>query len=182
MFLKSIQRHIIKSLFTSTIYFSKVNPSAILPTKREEDGSFDIYSLPDEPHEDIILNPNEIVKVRTGIATAFDPLFRFNVARERSSSGSSGIGLRCGQIDSGYRGEWFLKLQTTTDNRIVITENVDKVTVDEPNKTIYWPITKAVCQAAFEFSVPVKTEEIDYDKLQNIESERKFGALGSSGK
>jgi dUTP pyrophosphatase len=182
MFLSRFKSYLIKKLFISTIYFARTNPLAIIPTKRDEDGAFDVYCIPEKPHEDIILNPNEIVKVRTGIATAFDPLFRFNVARERSSSGSSGIGLRCGQIDSGYRGEWFLKLQTMTDNRIVITETVINVTVDEASKTIYWPITKAVCQAAFEFSVPVKTEEMDYDKLQKIDSERKLGALGSSGK
>jgi dUTP pyrophosphatase len=182
MFLSNFKSYLIKKLFTSTIYFARTNPRAIIPTKREEDGAFDIYALTDKPHEDIIIEPNQIVTVRTGIASAFSPLFRFNAARERSSSGSQGIGLRCGQIDSGYRGEWFLKLQSTTDKRIIITETVDVVGFDKEHNTIYWPMKKAVAQAAFEFSVPVQTDVVDIDKLSEIPSERGMGKLGSSGK
>jgi dUTP pyrophosphatase len=181
-FISKLKVSLIKWLFTNTVYISKINPFATIPTKREEDGCWDLYCIPEKPHEDIIIEPNKIVSVHTGIASAFHPIIRADASRERGSSGSQGIGLRCGQIDSGYRDEWFLKLQTTTDNTIVITDTVDAVAFDKEHKTIYYPLKKAVCQIAMEFVVPIKLEEIDYHDLESIPSERGLGKLGSSGK
>ena len=43
------------------ILFAKVKPDAIIPTKREEDAGFDIYSLFDE--ESIVINPHETLSL-----------------------------------------------------------------------------------------------------------------------
>jgi dUTP pyrophosphatase len=88
--------------------------------------------------------------------------------------------VRCGQIDSGYRGEWFVMLQNTTNKTIVITPLVkDKVVYDD---RIEYPLTKAICQAALEVSPYVNTKEISYEELSKIPSQRGIGKLGSSGK
>jgi dUTP pyrophosphatase len=178
-------------VFTSQdVQWAKVNENAIIPSKRKEDGCYDIRALPSD--EDIVIKPKEIVEVRTGIASAFSPNMRVDVKRERGSSGSIGLVPRCGQIDSGYRGEWFLKFQTSTNATIILTKSVSKVTHIYHRKwkyipfikdhIIYYPFTKAVCQAAFEFVPDTNDNEISYEKLKSIPSERGMGKLGSSGK
>ena len=160
------------------VLFAKVKPEAKIPSKREEDGCYDIYACFDE--EVITIKPHEIVTVPTGIASAFDSKYRFDVQRERGSTGSIGLVPRCGQIDSGYRGEWFLKLQNTTNKNIIISKLHDAK--QELDKAIYYPYSKAVCQAALEIVPVIETEEISFEELKEIPSERGDGALGSSGK
>ena len=62
------------------VLFAKVKPEAKIPSKREEDGCYDIYACFDE--EVITIKPHEIVTVPTGIASAFDSKYRFDVQRE----------------------------------------------------------------------------------------------------
>lgn len=161
------------------ILWAKVKPNAIIPTKRDEDGCYDIYASLENDNP-IVIDPHKIVTVPTGIASAFDSKYRFDVQRERGSTGSIGLVPRCGQIDSGYRGEWFLKLQNTTNKRIVISPLIDDKF--ETETAIMYPAKKAVCQAALEIVPVVDTEEISYEELSNIPSERGTGALGSSKK
>jgi dUTP pyrophosphatase len=178
-------------VFTSQdVQWAKVDENAIIPSKRKEDGCYDIRALPSD--EDIIIKPKKIVTIRTGIASAFSPNMRVDVKRERGSSGSIGLVPRCGQIDSGYRGEWFLKFQTSTKATIILTKSVSEITHAFPRKwklipfikkhVIYYPFSKAVCQAAFEFVPDTTDYEISYAKLKSIPSERGIGKLGSSGK
>ena len=160
------------------LLWAKVKAEATIPTKREEDGCYDIYACFEEP--ELLIKPHEIVTVPTGIASAFSSKYRIDVQRERGSTGSIGLVPRCGQIDSGYRGEWFLKLQNTTDKNIVISKLYnDKKEFED---TVYYPYSKAVVQAAVEV-VPVLEEEvISYEELVKIPSLRGNGSLGSSGK
>lgn len=160
------------------LYFAKVNPEAIIPTKRDEDGCYDIYVLTEE--DEVIIKPHEIKTFPTGIATAVSPKYRLDFQRERGSTGSIGLAPRCGQVDSGYRGEVFLKLQNTTEKPIIISKLVDEKMEDEII-TIY-PVTKAVCQMALEVVPQVEEVEISYDELLAMPSLRGTGALGSSGK
>lgn len=162
----------------NVIKFAKVKPNAIIPTKRNEDGCYDIYACVDEIQ--IVIEPHEITTIPTGIASAFSEKYRFDVQRERGSTGSIGLSPKCGQIDSGYRGEWFLKMQNTTSKRIVISKVVDEKYEDD--KIVFYPMKKAVCQAALEFVPVVDQEEINFDELKAIPSLRGDGALGSSGK
>lgn len=160
------------------IYWAKVKSEAIIPTKRLEDGCYDIYACSEQ--EEIIIKPNEIVTVPTGIASAFSHKYRLDFQRERGSTGSIGLVPRCGQVDSGYRGEIFLKLHNTSNKFIVISNNCTEKFEDAYG--IIYPMSKAVCQAALEFVPEVEEEEISYDELLKIPSQRGTGSLGSSGK
>lgn len=160
------------------ILWAKVKPNAIIPTKRDEDGCYDIYACLDTSF--IPIEPHEIVTIPTGIASAFDSKYRFDVQRERGSTGSIGLVPRCGQIDSGYRGEWFLLMQNTTNKTIILTDTTNDK--KESTNFIYYPLSKAVCQAALELVPVVESEEISYEELSEIPSKRGKGALGSSGK
>lgn len=185
---------------TTSIKFAKVKEGAIIPSKREEDMGFDIYACFDEDY--IVINPHETKLIPTGIASACDPDEGF-VLFERGSTGSKGIARRCGIIDSGYRNEWFVGLTNTTNKIMLISKLTDQLAIDKyyydmtpknfikrlifnfkkrHTKIFVYPYSKAIAQALI---IPVpKTivEEISYEELQNIQSERGMGALGSSNK
>ena len=167
----------------TTVKFAKVRPTAKIPTKRVEDAGYDIYADFEEPF--ILINPHETVMIPTGIASACDTDYCF-VLKERGSTGTKGIAQRCGIIDSGYRDEWFVPITNTTDDYIMIAKS-DDVNADvfgslPMKKIIRYPYEKAICQALI---IPVPNtmvEEITYDELKAISSDRGMGALGSSGK
>ena len=186
----------------ANVKFAKVKPNAIIPSKRDEDMGFDIYACFDEDY--MIINPHETKLIPTGIASSCDSEYGF-ILRERGSTGSKGIALRAGVIDSGYRNEWFVGLTNTTDKILYISkfdkiETVKKdiqkseyadlfddedvlLSSDEIDEMmILYPYTKAIAQALV---IPVPTvtvEEISYEELKSIKSERGMGALGSSNK
>ena len=83
------------------IYWDKLNENAKVPTKRDEDAGFDIYS---DSAEDIVLKPNETKFFSTGLRSAFPSNFWIEI-KERGSTGAVGLSVRSGVIDSGYRGE-----------------------------------------------------------------------------
>lgn len=158
-----------------TIKFAKLDPRAIIPGKREEDAGYDIYACIDS---DIVIQPNETVMVPTGIASAFEPGY-VAILKERGSTGSKGIGLRCGVVDSGYRGQWFVAWTNHTNKPITLA--VGGVSSGHTRGVIY-PVTKAIAQAVF-LAVPEShVEEISPDELAEIKSERGAGRLGSSNK
>ena len=166
------------------VKFAKVRPEAIIPSKRDEDMGFDIYACFDEDY--IIIHPRETKLIPTGIAAACNPNYGF-LLRERGSTGSKGIALRAGVIDSGYRNEWFVGLTNTTRDVLFIS----KLTEEETYKKYYgrtmvgsfvYPYSKAIAQALVIPVPKVDVEEITYDELLSIKSERGMGALGSSNK
>lgn len=191
---------------TTTVKFAKVKEGAIVPSKRDEDAGFDIYACFDKDF--IKFEPHETQIIPTGIASACDKDYCF-VLFERGSTGSKGIARRCGILDSGYRNEWFVCLTNTTDYPLYISKLTKEELIEKGHKhykskflnrlstifskifqidDLYWenvtvyPYTKAIAQALV-VPVPQTTvEEISYEKLQNIESERGMGALGSSNK
>lgn len=167
----------------TTVKFAKVRPTAKIPTKRDEDAGYDIYADFEEPF--ILINPHETVMIPTGIASACDSDYCF-ILKERGSTGSKGMAQRCGVIDSGYRSEWFIPITNTTDNYIMIAKS-DNTSTDvfgsiPMKKIIRYPYEKAICQALIIPVPEVTVEEITYDELKGIASERGTGALGSSGK
>lgn len=178
------------------IKFAKVRPGAIIPDKRDEDMGFDIYACFDEDY--IVINPHETKLIPTGIASACDPGYGF-LLFERGSTGSKGIARRCGVIDSGYRNEWFVGLTNTTNNKLFISklnaiELTQALVLDKENpidwhiaenevlNSIVYPYSKAIVQALVAPVPRVIREEISYEDLKAIPSERGLGALGSSGK
>ena len=161
----------------TTIKFAKVRPEAIIPTKRDEDAGFDIYACFDEDY--IKLDPHETKMIPTGIASACDKEYCL-ILKERGSTGTKGIAQRSGIIDSGYRGEIRVPITNTTNKTLIITKNPPE---NSPySSVVYYPANKAICQALV-IPVPKCTvQEISYDELQQIPSERGTGALGSSNK
>ena len=162
----------------TTIKFAKINPYAIIPTKRDEDAGYDIYPCFKKPY--IVIMPHETKMIPTGIASACDKDYCF-ILKERGSTGTRGIAQRCGIIDSGYRNEWFVPV-TNTSNKLLIIGSESEIERFKDYDVIFYPTTKAICQALV---IPVPTcevEEVSYDELTKITSERGMGALGSSNK
>jgi len=169
---------------TANVKFAKVRPDAKIPSKRVEDMGFDIYACFDEDY--IVIHPHETRLIPTGIASSCDVGYGF-VLRERGSTGSKGIALRAGVIDSGYRNEWFIGLTNTTNQVLFISklpaqETYTKYYGDIMPPSLCYPYSKAIAQALVIPVPEVEVEELSYEELQAIPSERGLGALGSSGK
>lgn len=162
----------------TTVKFAKVRPTAVIPTKRDEDAGFDIYA--DFEDDFIIIDPHTTTLIPTGIASACDTDYCF-ILKERGSTGTKGIAQRCGVIDSGYHNEWFVPITNTTNERIVIVKKDIAYIFITSGYTIY-PYEKAIAQALIIPVPKVNIEELTYDELKEITSDRGMGSLGSSGK
>ena len=159
------------------IYFAKVKGEAIIPSKREEDGAFDVYACFEEDH--LLLEPHETKLIPTGIASAFSVNY-VAIIKERGSTGTKGIGQRCGVIDSGYRGEWFIPITNHNSKSLVIAK--EEATSENFPDAIVYPYEKAIAQCLMVEVPKMVIEEIDHEQLLEMKSERGTGALGSSGK
>jgi dUTP pyrophosphatase len=161
----------------NTLLFAKVKPNAIIPSKRDEDGCYDVYACFEE--DQIAIEPGECILIPLGIASVFSSKFRVEL-RERGSTGVNCMSRRAGQIDSGYRGEWFFPLNNTGNRRIIISKMAN-VVANSP-EGLYYPYAKAIGQAALEIVPTVTVTEVSYEELQAIPSQRGIGKIGSSGK
>jgi len=161
------------------VYFAKVKSEseAIIPTKREEDGCYDLYAYFQE--NEIVIPPHQVKLIPTGIASAFSPTYRVGF-RERGSNTKSNLEIMAGQIDSGFRGEWFVALQNNNSIPVEITKSVNEV--EKTEDYIRVPYSKAMCQFAVEEVPPVTIKETTYDEILKISSQRGLGCLGSSNK
>lgn len=168
-------------LQSNELIFAKVHPEAKIPSKRVEDGAYDVYACFEEDY--IIIRPHETKLIPTGIATAFTSDY-VAIVKERGSTGTKGMGQRSGVIDSGYRGEWFLPITNHNDYTLVIAKSGVKYKEQgccEKEFKIY-PYEKAIGQFIMVEVPKLTTREISFEELQAIPSERGAGALGSSGK
>lgn len=164
----------------TTVKFAKVRPTAVIPTKRDEDAGFDIYA--DFEDDFIIIDPHTTTLIPTGIASACDTEYCF-ILKERGSTGTKGIAQRCGVIDSGYRNEWFVPITNTTNKKIaIVKKDTDYIFMRNTSGYTIYPYEKAIAQALIIPVPKVNIEELTYDELKEIESDREMGALGSSGK
>lgn len=177
------------------IKFAKVRDGSVIPSKRNEDMGLDIYACFDEDY--IVICPHETKLIPTGIASACNEDYGF-VLKERGSTGSKGIALRCGVIDSGYRNEWFVGLTNTTRKTIFISKLSEEETLNRYyseaksklfikikkffNRTLVYPYSKAITQVLVLPVPKLNIQEVSYEELKSIESERGMGALGSSNK
>ena len=170
------------------IYFAKIRPSAVIPSKKLEDAGYDMYADFDEKF--LVIKPGQTKPVPTGIAIAFSEKYYAQI-EERSSMAKLGIKKSGGVFDSGYRGEYFIMTYNTNDKPFIISS----LPIDElPNQfefdgdiynkeeVILYPKTKAICQVVLQ-EVPVMEEkEVSYETLLKIPSLRGTGAFGHSGK
>lgn len=159
------------------IIFAKVREDAIIPSKREADGCYDVYSSFDE--EMFVIQPHQVRLIPTGIASAFDKKYRIGI-RERGSNTKGTLIVMAGQIDSNFRGEWFVALYNGNDIPVAISKEVTDVVKTEDY--IQVPYTKAIAQFAVEIVPEVEVKEVTFDDIKAIKSERGNGMLGSSGK
>ena len=159
------------------LYFAKVRNSAKIPTKREEDGCYDIYA--DFEYDSYLIPPHNIRLLPTGISSAFSNKYRLAIS-DRGSNTKSYLHTMAGQIDSGYRGEIFVALLNTSDFPVVIGKQFTKIS--KSNQGLEVPYSKAIAQVALEFVPQDTVEEISLEDLLSMESERGLGNLGSSGK
>lgn len=174
------------------IYFAKIKPDAIVPSKHEENAGYDIYACFDELF--ILIMPHETAMIPTGIASVCSSDYYFQLL-ERGSTGTKGMGQRSGVIDSSYRGEWFVPITNhNSEKAIMITQkhfdlsDFSKHYKDrwgeefKEDSIIFYPCDKAVCQAVLLPVPKVTIEELSHEDLLKIDSERGIGKLGSSGK
>lgn len=166
--------HYIYMCKNNTIKFATIKDHAIIPDKRSEDAGYDIYACFEEDYMTIM--PHETKMIPTGLVSAFSEDYVV-VLKERGSTGSKGMGQRCGIIDSGYRGEWFVPITNHNDKPIYIAKNKNLET-----DGILYPYEKAICQALVLPSSQGVVKEVPYYELSNVKSERGAGALGSSNK
>jgi dUTP pyrophosphatase len=162
------------------VYFAKLYQEAVIPSKRYEDAGYDIYGC--WADENVVIQPHETVMLPTGIASAFQPDYVM-ILKERGSTGTRGIGQRSGVIDSGYRGEWMVPVTNHNDIPLLITKETNQSALEAlAEEYVVYPYTKAVCQAIL-LEVPAsEIREVSYERLQQMESLRGTGRLGSSGK
>jgi dUTP pyrophosphatase len=163
----------------ANIKFAKVHPNAKIPTKRIEDAALDLYACFDLDW--IGIEPHTSKLIPTGIASAFDPNWAL-VFRERGSTGVKNMKINAGVIDSGFRGEYFVSIYNGNNVPLYITKYMDGEQAPEPKNAILYPYSKAIAQALVVEVPEVNIEEIPYDELQQIPSERGVGQLGSSNK
>ncbi len=170
------------------IKFAKVKEGGVIPSKRLEDAGYDIYTCFEEDFK--IIYPNQTVMIPTGIASAFDSDYVM-VLKERGSTGTKGIGQRAGIIDSNYRGEWLVPITNHSNSLLIVSNLNEEDTMQAYNEQrIYnptgriaiYPCSKAICQALLLPVPKSEVEEITYEELKAIESNRGDGKLGSSGK
>lgn len=169
------------STIMDKLYWSKVKKDAVIPTKRKEDAGYDLY--PCFAEDAIRIDPLTTKLVPLGVASAFDPSYVM-ILKERGSSGTKGLAQRSGVIDSGYRGEYMAPITNVNEKPIYIIkkEALSTWTEEQKKEVLIYPYEKAICQGVLLVMPEIESEEISWEDLQKIESERKEGRLGSSGK
>lgn len=170
------------------IKIAKIRESAKVPSKRVEDAGFDLYADFDEDF--FVIGAGETRPVPTGIAIAFSNKWYAQI-EERSSMAKLGIKKSGGVFDSGYRGEYLIMLYNTNKKPFIISKIAIEDLADEfevngvkynKQEVIIYPYTKAICQVVM-LEVPVfDIQEISYEELKQIDSERGAGRFGSSKK
>ena len=166
------------------VYFKvkKVDPRAIIPSKREEDAGYDFYGVFDDEYQ--VLKHGEITLIPTGISMEFPKDWVLYLA-ERGSTGSKGIARRAGVVDSGFRGELKVMLNNTSNKTIIFIKDgvhehevLDKISLERDQVTFY-PQSKAIAQGMLLYAPHVEVEEVE--ELSS-DSQRGDGMIGSSKK
>ena len=166
-----------KTISKNEILWAKTKENAIIPTKSKENAGYDIYPCFDEDY--IMINPLETKLIPTGIAVAIPTDYYFQI-EERGSTGSRGIKKSAGVIDSGYRNEIFVAITNCNNKPLIITKETNIANLKDDY--IVYPYNNAIAQMILHKAHNLESEEISYEELINIPSERGLGSLGSSGK
>ncbi len=174
-----------KALKGNKVFFAKLNPKGIIPSKKDENAGYDIYACFDDDY--ILLNEFETKPISTGIAWACSEDYYMQIY-ERSSTGIKGIKYSAGVIDSGYRGEFKIAIFNGTGKKLIFTYLEDeKLFTKYPEfkndkKYLIYNCKKAIAQGVIHKVNKMEISEISYEELKQIPSTRKDNWNGSSNK
>lgn len=105
------------------LLFAKVEKNAIIPTKREEDAGYDVYTCETDT---IVIPPCSVRLIDTGIAIGCNKTY-FPKFFDKGGMGSKGIIVGAGVGDSGYRNKYFIPLiNTNKDKWLIITVQTEE--------------------------------------------------------
>jgi len=162
------------------IYFAKVRPDAIIPSKNEEDAGYDFYPNFESPQ--MIIEPFTSRLIPTGVASAFVSDYVLLLA-ERGSTGVKNMKRNAGVVDSGFRGEIQACIYNGNSKPAIITKEEEPAMLEVLSKHyIVYPYKKAICQGLLLILPKVTVVEKSLEDLIAIPSKRGKGMLGSSGK
>ena len=166
------------------IYWYAFDKRAKVPTQEPGSVGYDLYALP-EGDDDIIIAPHRKHFFHTGLKCIRPDNYWLSFW-ERSSTGNLQMNLHAGVIDSSYRGALRIILANYTDYYRIFTKGGDK-RIDDANKCIYYPLTKAIAQGILLPKLTMEDKAVEsaaaWDKLcAEYTSTRGSGAFGSSGK
>ena len=163
------------------IYWAKLRADAIIPTKKAENAGYDFYASFDEDY--ILIEPFKVALIPTGISWASSEDYYLQL-EERSSTGSKGMKICGGIVDSGYRGEIKVALYNANSYPIVLSlygeEEIRKKIKDRD--FMYYSTAKAIAQGIIHRVEKMDEKEISIKALQEIPSERGDKGFGSSNK
>lgn len=97
--------------------FCKTHPNAIKPTKKTEDGAYDLYAVFDKPI--VVHKPHEVMMFNTGIKIAFDTDY-VALFRERGSTGIRNVQVRAGVVEGNFRGNYQVLLNNGNEYMDII--------------------------------------------------------------
>lgn len=159
------------------VLFATEHKDIKVPSKLNEDMGYDVYPYFND--ESIFIDVGETVPVPTGLYYRLPDTHGF-IAKERGSTGTIGMRVGAGILDSDYQGEIFIAINNTNKVPIAITKTVDKVVKLE--HCILYPYSKAIAQLILVKVPKTKIKKISLKELKAMPSKRKDGKLGSSGK
>lgn len=172
------------------VLWHKTKDAAKIPSKRDEDAGFDIYTTEDE----VLLMPLEIHLFETGLQSAFSKDL-VGIVKERGSTGCAGLAVRSGVIDSGFRGEWKILIQNLNPYPVKFTKQFlksfkasNEFYYDHDGKQqcgdiYYYTLSKAIAQVIFFPLANVNSVEADVKQWNtNLSTQRGETMLGQSGK
>ena len=140
---------------TNVLCFKQLDPRATLPARGSVfSAGLDICSI-----EDLVIEPQQRVAARTGLAVAIPHGFYGRVAPRSGLAAKHGLDVLAGVIDSDYRGELCCLLYNTGDTPITL------------------PAGSKICQLIIEKIIAPKavwSNELD-------ETARGAGGFGSTG-
>lgn len=162
------------------LIFASPHEDVKTPSKKPGDAGYDIYAHFDEEY--MVILPHETKMVPTDLYTAFNENYVM-ILKERGSTGTKGIGQRCGVVDSSFRGAIFVPLTNHNNKPIVITKETSESVMEAlKDDYIIYPYSKAICQAVMAYVPKLITHRVSMEQYAKYTTDRGAGALGSSGK
>ena len=159
-----------------------LDDNAKIPSKTKFAAGYDIYTI----EKDIYLQPHSKKMFATGIAFCMSRGDYWLMAFDRGSTGSNGLHVHCGVIDTDYRGEIFICLCNDNEYPVHFTDEITEPVLEtkEAITMFSYPVSKAIAQL-IPVAMPICKEEICGDeewKQSCLDSDRGEGKLGSSKK